>query len=63
MHKNKPKIYWGLWPVSMLYGIGASIRNKLFDWGMLRSRSFPFPLICIGNLTVGGTGKLLTRSI
>lgn len=57
MHKNKPKIYWGLWPVSMLYGIGASIRNKLFDWGMLRSRSFPFPLICIGNLTVGGTGK------
>ena len=54
---RKPKIYWILWPFSVMYRIGVSTRNKLFDWGVLRSRSFPVPLICIGNLAVGGTGK------
>ncbi len=32
-------------------------RNKLFDWGILPSRSYPFPVISVGNLSVGGTGK------
>ena len=54
---GKCKIYWGLWPFSALYGIGVKVRNLLFDVGWLREERFPLPVICIGNLTVGGTGK------
>lgn len=46
-----------LWPLSVLYGIVIWLRNKLFDWNVLRSVSFNFPIICVGNLAVGGTGK------
>lgn len=46
-----------LLPFSWLYGMGVELRNKLFDWGRLRSRSFGIPTLCIGNLSVGGTGK------
>lgn len=51
------KIYHWLYPLSWFYGIGVSLRNKLFDWGWLRSKSFDVPVICVGNLAVGGTGK------
>lgn len=54
---GKCKIYWGLWPFSVLYGIGVRVRNRLFDVGWLHEERFPLPVICIGNLTVGGTGK------
>ncbi|MDR0833344.1 MAG: tetraacyldisaccharide 4'-kinase [Candidatus Symbiothrix sp.] len=47
----------GLRPLSKLYGWGVSLRNKLFDKGTLKSEQFPVPVISIGNLTVGGTGK------
>ncbi len=51
------KIYHWLMPLAWLYGLGVRTRNKLFDLGVLRSRSFALPVICIGNITVGGTGK------
>src|SRR6195952_3845398 len=46
-----------LFPLSILYGIIVWLRNKLYDKNIFRSVSFNFPIICVGNLSVGGTGK------
>ena len=46
-----------LLPLALIYGFIIIIRNKLFDKNYLKSAEFNFPLICVGNLTVGGTGK------
>ena len=48
--------YW-LMPFSWLYGLAVSIRNLMFDVGMFKSKTFSLPVICVGNITVGGTGK------
>lgn len=57
MEENFIKIHYELYPLSWLYGMGVCLRNKLFDWRWLRSKSFDVPVICVGNLAVGGTGK------
>ena len=44
-------------PFSLLYGIAVRSRNLLFDLGIFSSKSFQLPIICVGNLTHGGTGK------
>jgi len=46
-----------LFPFAILYGFITSIRNFLFDKGVLKSTSFDIPVIAVGNLSVGGTGK------
>jgi tetraacyldisaccharide 4'-kinase len=46
-----------LFPFAILYGMITSIRNFLFDKGILKSYSFDLPIIAVGNLSVGGTGK------
>lgn len=51
------KIHSSLLPLSFLYGMGVRLRNMLFDTGILESRSFPIPVISVGNITVGGAGK------
>lgn len=51
------KINNWLRPLSWLYGLGVSIRNTLFDIGILKSNTFDMPVIAVGNITVGGTGK------
>lgn len=46
-----------LTPVSWLYGLGVRLRNALFDMGWRKSTEFDIPVIGVGNITVGGTGK------
>src|SRR5688572_28294805 len=46
-----------LYPFSLLYNIVTAIRNKLYDLGLKPSVEFDVPVINVGNLTVGGTGK------
>jgi tetraacyldisaccharide 4'-kinase len=46
-----------LLPLALIYGLIIFIRNRLFNKNYIKSSEFNFPLICIGNLSVGGTGK------
>jgi tetraacyldisaccharide 4'-kinase len=46
-----------LLPFAILYGLIVSIRNWLYNKNFFKSASFGMPLICVGNLSVGGTGK------
>ncbi len=46
-----------LYPLSLIYGGVTTLRNKLFDVGWLSSQSYHLPIISVGNITVGGTGK------
>ena len=46
-----------LFPISLVYGFVVWLRNWLYDKNILKSASFNFPIICVGNLAVGGTGK------
>lgn len=46
-----------LLPFSLIYGLVVIIRNKCYDWGLFKSRQFDLPVICVGNLVVGGSGK------
>ena len=46
-----------LYPFTPIYWAVVVVRNKLFDWGVLKSHLIPMPSIGVGNLSVGGTGK------
>ncbi|WP_346855123.1 tetraacyldisaccharide 4'-kinase [uncultured Draconibacterium sp.] len=46
-----------LYPLSLLYGFAMYLRNRAYDLNILKSTEFDVPVISIGNITVGGTGK------
>jgi len=48
---------WWTAPLSWLYGALTGIRRQLYRWGVLRGVCLPVPVIVIGNISVGGTGK------
>lgn len=48
---------WPLLPVSWAFGVLAALRRWLYRRGVLRSCRLPVPVVVVGNLTVGGSGK------
>ncbi len=46
-----------LYPFALIYGVVVWLRNRLYDSGFSSSVEFSVPVICVGNLSVGGTGK------
>ena len=46
-----------LTPAEALYGAVIATRGKLYDWGIFGATEFPVPVLSVGNLSVGGTGK------
>ncbi len=46
-----------LFPFACMYGAATWLRNKIYDLGLAKSKHFDIPIICIGNLSTGGTGK------
>ncbi len=55
--ENNFKLNYWLSPFALLYGLVVRIRNFMFDKKILSSKSYPIPVICVGNLAAGGTGK------
>jgi len=55
------KLLWMMFlPASLCYGAAVQLRNLFFTQGLLRSVRLPRPVVSVGNLTVGGTGKTPT---
>jgi len=46
-----------LFPFAVLYGIITAFRNYFYNIGWFQSKKYDLPVICVGNLSVGGTGK------
>lgn len=52
-----PALDLALVPFAFTYGVVAQLRSGLYRYGLLKTRSLSCPVISVGNLTVGGTGK------
>lgn len=46
-----------LLPLSKIYGFAVGVRNLMFKWHILKQREFPVPVVVVGNISAGGTGK------
>jgi tetraacyldisaccharide 4'-kinase len=52
-----PAAKLALTPLSVMYGLGVRMRNAMYRRGLLRTLAVGAPVISVGNLTAGGTGK------
>ena len=57
MHFIRQSLSLLLIPVSLAYGCLILIRNQFYDWEWIKTTSFDKPVISVGNITSGGTGK------
>lgn len=57
MARNKLLSYLILYPISLCYGLGVATRNWMFNHGILPTHEYDIPVISVGNIAVGGTGK------
>lgn len=57
MARNKLLSMLLLYPISKIYGVVMAVRNKMFDYGILKQQEFDIPIVVVGNLSMGGTGK------
>lgn len=55
MYSERPGVFLSI--LSHLYGLGAGLRSFLYRAGVLKTRALPCPVISVGNITVGGSGK------
>lgn len=55
-HEGHPAL-WLLWPLMLLYALITGLRRWLYRAGIFSAQDFPVPLVVVGNITVGGTGK------
>ncbi|MDR8523535.1 tetraacyldisaccharide 4'-kinase [Shewanella fidelis] len=46
-----------LWPLSLLFAVITGVRRQLFKFGLKQATKLPVPVIIVGNITVGGSGK------
>jgi tetraacyldisaccharide 4'-kinase len=53
--QNRRSIF--LYPFSLIYGLITEVRNFLYNVKIIKSHGFSVPVICVGNISVGGTGK------
>src|SRR5688572_17670213 len=53
----RPMVNYLLYPFAVLYAVVTSVRNYFYDRGLKPQAEFDLPVISVGNLTVGGTGK------
>ena len=47
LEEENVKLYKWLSPFSLIYGLGVRLRNKLFDWDILRSKSYDIPILSV----------------
>lgn len=57
MARNKLLSMLLLYPISRIYGMITAVRNKMFEYGMLKQQEFDIPIVVVGNISMGGTGK------
>ncbi len=54
---HKGALAWSLWPISLLYGVLTRLRQRIYAIGWLRTEHLPVPVIVVGNVIAGGSGK------